>query len=133
MAKSMASGVVLWVTTSTGTLSGLCCPYWRYLILTPWSQNFRARLRTSPATITPSPLPMPGLLPFVPSSSPLAPWPMNIGTVGVPYEPMISLFADSTYTGTDSGTLYSGLASLRHVTPEFVSSASTMPERCSRA
>ena len=48
-------------------------------------------MRTSPAIITPSPARMPFLSPGVPSSSPLAPWPMNSGMVGVPPVPMISL------------------------------------------
>ena len=52
---------------------------------------------------------MPGLSPGVPSSSPLAPWPMNSGIVGVPAVPMISSFACSTYCRRLSGVGYSGL------------------------
>src|SRR5579875_3350838 len=83
--------------------------YSLYSTVTPLLQYSRASVRVSPAGITPSPGPMPGLFPGVPCCSPPVPWPMNSGTVGVPLVPMISWFASLTAIGVFSRVGYCGL------------------------
>jgi|GEM_PF-6001673 len=83
--------------------------YSRYSTCVPASQYCRTNVRTSFATMIPSPGPTDGEA-GVPSIQPAAPWKTNMGIRGEPQLPMLMSSMTALTSGASCGVGYSGFA-----------------------